>query len=474
MAKIFHLTSKFFNSKLFYYFIIVIFILLTFPKMLHHNSFMDEGHAWLVSYHLNFNNALILLKQEGHGIIWWLILSPFSKNSISYPYSMLIINWLFALSALIVFLFKAPFNNLYKTLFSFSFMMLSYFSIVARCYSIGLLLIFILAYLYKKSDTPPHPILYSLLLGITANTSAMAAIASGGLAFLFLFDLFKNKDYSYFIKFLSLFIILIFNFLFLYPILIYINGDNIGICGNLIRNDLNEFIIKNLAFLGFSNGKFLFFFCYLFCLIYILFFNKDIKAKIYLIVTTLTLFMLLTFFYSGEIYHRYFYIIFIIISLWISNKPTTGRKIIDTLFLFSFFVILFTNHNVNYEWDDGLAEMRDFFNKNASKFENSIVYIPYRPLRDIFLPYLSDKKSKVNYFVDYSENDWDNYNFNIQGTYNIDDNNDYDRLMQVLKKQNKPVYLMVRDNTDKTTDKNIVLQYKDLKIYKIKSSENDV
>ena len=64
---------------------------------------------------------------------------------------------------------------------------MNYFSIVARCYSIGLIGIVLLLSLYKKQLE--KPLLYSLLLVFTANTSFLNTVAIIPLGFIFIHNL---------------------------------------------------------------------------------------------------------------------------------------------------------------------------------------------------------------------------------------------------------------------------------------------
>ncbi len=171
-------------------FVFIIFILITFSPMIHHIPHVDEAFAWCRAKEINIFNFANILQKEGHPIIWYLLLMPFAKNNIAYPYPMLLINYFFILASIFVLWTKSPFDNIIKAIITFSFFVISYLAIVARCYSVGILGLFLLASLHKNSLK--HPILYSFILGLTANTSAMATIGASAFSFIFLFDIFKN------------------------------------------------------------------------------------------------------------------------------------------------------------------------------------------------------------------------------------------------------------------------------------------
>ena len=171
-----------------------IFAIITFLIILIRVPFWDETHAFEIA-RLKLSEILYLTRIEGHNALWYLILKPFSNLNL-YPYSMLIINWFFGIGAIYVLWKKAPFSPIAKTLISFSVPFLQYYATVARCYSIGILFLFLICALYK--DRFKKPILFALLIGLCANTSILAAIGVFFIGLLFLFDiLFEIKKQSF-------------------------------------------------------------------------------------------------------------------------------------------------------------------------------------------------------------------------------------------------------------------------------------
>ena len=84
--------------------IFIIFVFITFPKMINHIPNQDESQNYMVSYFLNIQNFKDALASHGHAILWYLLIMPFAKTGIFYPYSMLIINYICIFAALIVML----------------------------------------------------------------------------------------------------------------------------------------------------------------------------------------------------------------------------------------------------------------------------------------------------------------------------------------------------------------------------------
>ena len=279
---------------------IVIWVCVTLFRMLNHIPWLDEAHAWTIAQELSFIEIIKLMKVEGHTLIWYLMLIPFAKVNWGYPYIMQFLNWIFCFGAILLLWKKAPFNNLIKVLITFSFPFFTVYPILARCYSIGIFLLFLLTILYK--DKLKHPVIYSILLVLSANTSVMVLFASTAFGFLFLYDFFKNKcDLKQLIV----------------PSLIFILGGSL-ILYMLLGNDptyLSEFrgisvIIKNIAW---------WYFILAFALtIVILFVVRQSKSSMFFVATTYALLSYCFIFkYFGHYWNHYFYYIYLLIAVWL-------------------------------------------------------------------------------------------------------------------------------------------------------------
>ena len=121
---------------------ILVFAIITLLIIFNRVPFWDETHAYEIA-RLKLSEIFYLTRIEGHTAFWYLILKPFSNLKL-YPYSMLIINWLFCLTSIFILWKKAPFSPIIKTLITFSTPFLLYFATVARCYSIGILFLFLI------------------------------------------------------------------------------------------------------------------------------------------------------------------------------------------------------------------------------------------------------------------------------------------------------------------------------------------
>ena len=171
------------------------FCILTLVLIMLRAPFWDEANAWMISKSFNlFDLIFHIEKYDGHLFIWHGLIMPFAKFDFFYPYPMYILNWIFCVFALVVFWNKAPFSVLEKSLITFSYPFVWYFGIVARCYSIGILFLFLILSFWKERLKRPY--LISLLIILLANTSAMALVGAFSLGLIFLFDLIKERDYK--------------------------------------------------------------------------------------------------------------------------------------------------------------------------------------------------------------------------------------------------------------------------------------
>ena len=290
---------------------IVIWVVATLFRMFNHIPWLDEAHAWTIAQDLNFVEIIKLMKIEGHTLIWYLMLMPFAKLDWGYPYIMQILNWVFCFGAIILLWKKAPFNNLVKVLITFSFPFFTVYPILARCYSIGIFLLFLLTILFK--DKLKHPIIYSILLVLCANTSVMALFGATAFGILFLYDFFREKQ-----DLKNLII----------PSIIFVLGGSL-ILYLLVGSDatyLDEFNGFS-AFLG--NVTWWYFIPVSICVLgsAILIKNSK-KALFFLFFTYLMLTYCSIFKYYGHYWNHYFYYIYLILVIWLGVEKEKSSKLL--------------------------------------------------------------------------------------------------------------------------------------------------
>ena len=332
----------------------------------------DESHAWTIAKHTNIFQLIDLMKVEGHFLLWYLCIMPFAKLDLWYPYPMLFINWLFAVLALAVMWYKAPFNNLIKLCITFSAPFVSLYSQWARCYSIGFLFLFLAMAIYK--ERLKHPYRYLLWLVLAANTSLPLCIAAGVLGCLFVYDLIKNKSDK---KILYV----IFTTLILNLILFYFqfHGTTVPDYDNLTQK--NPFI---LAFLGIDDVFFSIFLYKIILLrigviIFLAFLFKSKRAFIFFTVTGLTVFLFFIFVYNARTHHLLTIYVFSIAAFWIYSLECP-RPVKRDWFSIFYIAVLLEFVFMPVEPPNGFQGLADFIFDYKKDFQNAKLYTSVMPI----------------------------------------------------------------------------------------------
>ena len=316
---------------------LILFCILTIPKLLHHFPWFDEAHAWILAQDMTFYNFIDIIRKEGHFILWYLALMPFAKLNLGYPYSMLFLNWCFYFLAIFILWKKAPFNNVIKIIITFAWISLNYFSIVARCYSLGILGLFILCSLYKKQYE--KPILYSIIMVLVAHTTLMNALTVVPFGFIYLYNLIKNKAQLTKKHTISIIILLTGAILWIYPF-IHGYGDKVVLANNSadIKAFFFFFIIPNIL-LGI-----------MYLTVWILtFVCADNKIRFWLSAVTIEYILFYSFIYRASPHLMIYTFIYLIAALWLTPKLC---KISIPSVIYTFFLagLMFTNLNYHLNY----------------------------------------------------------------------------------------------------------------------------
>lgn len=368
-----------------------------------HALWFDEAHSWLIAKQLGFVDMLRYIKNEGHFFLWQMLLYPFAHLKYNlYPYAMQGLNWFFCMCAVIILWWKAPFNNLIKVLITFSFPFLFCYPIIARCYSIGILLLFALSALYENKLK--YPKTYALLLIICANTSIMALIGATAFGILFLIDVFKNKI-SIKNGILTSFI------LFLGATSVLLQIIKINYFSTIVENRHfytslimfentyinNSLLVNSILTLIFSIPIFIYLF-------------KD-KSALFFMSFTYSLMLVLAFkFYGINFWHAYFFFIYLIIALWIHNikKSWTRNFALITLAVISFMLIFNLPEKTNYtETFKSQSKVLRSFIAGDENLKSALILHNSGIMYEI-LPYRNKANYKIkNYCTDKDNKDYD-------------------------------------------------------------------
>ncbi len=319
--------------------IFFVFAILTFFVAINRTPFFDEAHSFFISG-LNFKEILYLTRVEGHPILWYLILKPFSCAKF-YPYPMLAISYCISFAMVLFFWFKSPFNTIEKTLFIFSYPVFSYFMIVARPYGLTILLIFLCTYFLNKN----RPILYSFLLFFLMNTTAIGMISAFCFFTIFVYKIFKEKNISK-KDFFGIFSIFLLTLLFFVVQFSFVKNPDI-----LNKDTLVDEFLKNLfsyVFYPFLNFHFetlpkILFKSSVFCLFWmslVVFFKKSKISLFYFLTSSFLLTFLFCKIYIGASWHYYFYFINYVVAIWLGYEKIKETKILKIFFIFVLFLLL--------------------------------------------------------------------------------------------------------------------------------------
>ncbi len=426
------------------------FVLITFPYMITHIPHCDESQNYMAAWFMTISNFMEILKSHGHPILWYLIIMPFAKLNLAYPYSILIINYIFTLASLIFMWLKAPFNNTLKIIVTFSFMMISYFAIVARCYSIGILGLFILAYLFKEQTK--KPVIYAIMLVLTANTSAIASIGVSGLSFLFLFNLFKERNNIKKSKIIiSLLILFTFGIFCVLPHITYdfhflAEKESFEMFFFPLKNNLTFICgyITSIILLVVNGLK-----------------NRMQRQSVFFLLYTLTLQLLfMTFVYCCFQHHNYFFLIWLIMTVWIQNSYKPYENGFSQILYVLLALLLFTPNDLSFKHGNPIVyEYGRIMEKDSSKYDNSVIMFVDNPDNILFqiAPFFINNKTVT------LMNGNEPYSYVMK--WFVPNGEEIQRNIESF---NKPVYIFASMQTD-LPQYELIENYKDtIKVYKAK------
>ena len=416
---------------------IILWVLITLARLINHQPWFDEAWAWILVKNFHFGSILSSLKYEGHFFVWYLLLLPFAKLNLWYPYSMLIMNWLCCFGAICLMWLYAPFNNWLKGFITFSFPFLAYYSIIARCYSVGILLLFVLCCLYK--DKIKHPIIYSVIIFLCANTSLMALFGSLAFGILLIFDLFKNKQFKdlkicFGIAFLSVVAF----------ILQTVNVETANIMPSMINGISFKALINPFFLPQIINIILLIIFiaCFLYG------FYKDKKVLFFITLNYVLLLVFFKFVYAGSFWHHYFFYIYLICASWLAlsseNIENKSKQIITILLCIISFIFIFDLH-----YEARIFNSQSYTVAQYLKTKQNSRLILFNPIYIPIVPYLN--KENIDIFNQYETEEYKEKPLDFSLLENIITENKtnygcfYKELVQSLYKKNGKTIKFILD-----------------------------
>lgn len=180
------------KDKTYLYVLTSLFFVVSFIGILHHELWLDEAHHWLLSR--DSETLMHLIKNtryEGHPILWNILLYIITRFTLN-PFWMQFLHILTSTSVVFLFLRKAPFSLIFKTLFIFGYFMIFEYNLISRNYILGILFLFLACSVFKNRDK--KFILLSIYLALAANVHLIFCVITFALFLTLQLENFQNKQ----------------------------------------------------------------------------------------------------------------------------------------------------------------------------------------------------------------------------------------------------------------------------------------
>lgn len=177
----------------------VIYVIAHLLMAIVHEPWYDEAVAWNIARSASIKEILFTIPHyEGHPPLWHLILLPFAKLGAPYELSLSLVSLIFAGTACCLIIWKAPFPRIVRLLLPFTYFFFYQYGVVSRPYCVMMLTFVLLAMVYHKRNE--KPLRYVLSLMLLCLTSAYGIVIAGGLAIVWVFEIWSFQNIIAFIK----------------------------------------------------------------------------------------------------------------------------------------------------------------------------------------------------------------------------------------------------------------------------------
>lgn len=186
--------SKFMSNKtILYLLVLLVYVCVLCFLFDKHEPWIDEINAWRISKNYSLPEIWDKMHTEGHFIVWFLLMYPFSHMGFDVYWMRIISCVLMSVAAYLIIL-RSKFYLDSKLFILFSYASIYCFSIVSRCYALIPPILFGLAVIYPERHK--RGLLYGLLLGLLANTHLyMEGLYTIVLLFYAYETFYNNKKY---------------------------------------------------------------------------------------------------------------------------------------------------------------------------------------------------------------------------------------------------------------------------------------
>ncbi len=150
------------------------FMLVTVPVALHHEMWRDELQAWLIARDSPSLASLFhSLRYEGHPALWYLLLRALT-HVFDDPRTLQFVSLVCGAATVYLFALFAPFSRVIRALFAFGYFVVYGYTIVARSYSLEMLLLIVMCVLLTRER--PRWLAAGGVMFLVANTSIYGTI----------------------------------------------------------------------------------------------------------------------------------------------------------------------------------------------------------------------------------------------------------------------------------------------------------
>lgn len=153
----------------------LIYALVTFITMLHHESWRDEAYVWLMARDMSITALYHELNYNGSPGLWHLLVMPLAKSGMPYS-SQQWLHWALACVASGIFLAKSPFHPWIRIGYIAGYYIAYEHVAIVRVYMLSLLLLYVTCILFPTRLS--SPLRYGLAIGLLANTNLFALCAA--------------------------------------------------------------------------------------------------------------------------------------------------------------------------------------------------------------------------------------------------------------------------------------------------------
>lgn len=365
-----------------------------------HEPWRDEAQAWLLVRDLSFLDLIKQMSAEGTPALWHILVFPFAKLGLPYA-AMFVLHAIIGILAVTVFVFRAPFSRLIKTLFVFSYLMACEYSIIARNYSITVLLLWLIASYYPQRFR--KPLAYSVFIFFLFNTNMHSFGIAAVLCLLYIWESWQTED----VKAL--------------PMTVMASGGLTALFQLRPRGAWSEIPIFRVPF-DFNNLRIPFaqalfpnlgtsdFLCAISLAIVLLFAMDLMTRKPTLVVLLLIsygwLFYIFCFVHEGGIRHHGFIFIFLMFAYWLAAHDSFRPSIWARIGMLSLTCVLGISCWSSFEFYQkelsspfsGAKEIVDYIKKN--NYASYVIAAYPAPHATSLVPYLGQTQF---WFIDYED-----------------------------------------------------------------------